>query len=76
MVGSLIRLVAGRIEDVASEAGVSYSALYAWGTGRRRPSRPNLEELVIVAERRSEALADLAVELRAALDRDAGTETD
>jgi transcriptional regulator with XRE-family HTH domain len=45
---------------VADEAGVSYSALYSWATGRRRPSRENLKRLAEVATRRADRLADLA----------------
>lgn len=61
----LLALMAGNLEDVASEAGVSYSALYSWSTGRRHPSRPNLKRLAAVAGERADRLAELADGLRA-----------
>lgn len=64
LVGDLLEGIAGRMEDVAQEAGVSYSALYSWATGRRRPGRRNLERLASLAEQRSERLDALAGELR------------
>lgn len=69
VVGDLLSGIAGRMEDVAQEAGVSYSALYSWATGRRRPGRQNLEKLATLAEERSEELEALATELRQRLDR-------
>lgn len=76
VVGDLLQAIAGRMEDVAREAGVSYSALYSWATGRRRPGRQNLEKLATLAEERSEDLAALAAELRARLQgQGGGTET-
>lgn len=69
VVGALLRGIAGRMEDVAREAGVSYSALYSWATGRRRPGRRNLERLASLAEQRSEELESLAGELRRRLER-------
>ncbi len=68
VVGDLLQGIAGRMEDVAKEAGVSYSALYSWATGRRRPGRQNLEKLARLAEQRSEELKGLATELRHRLD--------
>jgi len=52
------------MEDVAEEAGVSYSALYSWATGRRRPGRRNLERLATLAEERAMRLERLAERLR------------
>lgn len=52
------------MEDVAREAGVSYSALYSWATGRRRPGRRNLEKLASLAEQRATELEEVAAELR------------
>lgn len=72
VVGDLLQGIAGRMEDVAREAGVSYSALYSWATGRRRPGRGNLEKLALLAEQRSEELEALAEELRTRLERDGG----
>lgn len=70
VVGDLLQGIAGRMEDVAREAGVSYSALYSWATGRRRPGRKNLEKLALLAEQRSEELDKVATELRAKLERE------
>jgi transcriptional regulator with XRE-family HTH domain len=64
LVQQLLDGIAGRMEDVATEAGVSYSALYSWATGRRRPGRRNLEKLAALADQRSERLARLAERLR------------
>lgn len=64
LVGDLLDGIAGRMEDVAQEAGVSYSALYSWATGRRRPGRRNLEKLASVAEERAGRLEQLAERLR------------
>jgi AcrR family transcriptional regulator len=67
LVEDLLEGIAGRMEDVAQEAGVSYSALYSWATGRRRPGRRNLERLASLAEQRAGRLDDLADRLRARL---------
>jgi transcriptional regulator with XRE-family HTH domain len=64
LVGDLLDGIAGRMEDVAQEAGVSYSALYSWATGRRRPGRRNLERLASLAAERAGRLEALADELR------------
>ena len=64
LVGDLLEGIAGRMEDVAHEAGVSYSALYSWATGRRRPGRRNLERLASLAEQRAGQLDQLADRLR------------
>ena len=72
VVGDLLHGIAGRMEDVAREAGVSYSALYSWATGRRRPGRQNLEKLASLAEERAEQLDRLAGELRDRLEKDGG----
>lgn len=74
VVGDLLQGIAGRMEDVAREAGVSYSALYSWATGRRRPGRQNLEKLAKLAEQRSEELAVLAGELRSRVEGSGGSE--
>ena len=67
LIDELLDTTAGRLEDVADEAGVSYSALYSWATGRRRPSRENLKRLAEVAARRADRLADLAEGIRSRL---------
>jgi AcrR family transcriptional regulator len=64
LVKELLDGVAGRMEDVADEAGVSYSALYSWATGRRRPGRRNLDRLAALAERRARRLDALTERLR------------
>lgn len=64
LVGDLLEGIAGRMEDVAEEAGVSYSALYSWATGRRRPGRGNLEKLAALAKQRADRLERLADRLR------------
>lgn len=70
LVGDLLEGIAGRMEDVADEAGVSYSALYSWATGRRRPGPRNLEKLARLAERRAGRLEGLAEELRTRVTRE------
>ena len=69
LVGDLLEGIAGRMEDVAEEAGVSYSALYSWATGRRRPGPRNLEKLARLAEERAGRLEGLAEELRTRVPR-------
>ena len=69
LVGDLLEGIAGRMEDVAEEAGVSYSALYSWATGRRRPGPRNLEKLARLAEQRAGHLEGLAEELRTRVSR-------
>lgn len=64
LVGDLLEGIAGRMEDVAEEAGVSYSALYSWATGRRRPGKGNLEKLATLAQQRADRLERLANRLR------------
>ena len=68
LVGDLLEGIAGRMEDVAQEAGVSYSALYSWATGRRRPGQRNLEKLARLAEQRADRLEGLAEQLRRRVD--------
>lgn len=72
LVDQLLETTAGRLEDVAEEAGVSYSALYSWATGRRRPHPENLRALASVASRRADRLSDLADRLEALLGDEAG----
>lgn len=68
LVSDLLDATAGRMSDVAAEAGVSYSALYSWVTGRRRPSRRNLRRLADVAAERGGRLSELGERLRARVD--------
>jgi transcriptional regulator with XRE-family HTH domain len=64
LVQDLLSGIAGRVEDVAEETGVSYSALYSWSTGRRRPGPQNVEKLAELADQRARRLARLAERLR------------
>lgn len=70
LVEDLLEGIAGRMEDVAHEAGVSYSALYSWATGRRRPGRRNLERLATLADERANHLVRLADRLREQVDEE------
>jgi transcriptional regulator with XRE-family HTH domain len=70
LVDDLLEGIAGRMEDVAHEAGVSYSALYSWATGRRRPGRRNLEKLAYLADQRANRLGRLADRLREQVDEE------
>ena len=63
VIEELLDTTAGRLEDVAREAGVSYSALYSWATGRRRPSRESLERLAGIASKRARKLSRIAGKL-------------
>jgi transcriptional regulator with XRE-family HTH domain len=72
LVEDLLGGIAGRMEDVAHEAGVSYSALYSWATGRRRPGRRNLEKLASLADQRANRLGRLADRLRSQVDDERG----
>ncbi|MBW3553068.1 MAG: helix-turn-helix domain-containing protein [Gemmatimonadetes bacterium] len=74
LVGDLLEGIAGRMEDVAEEAGVSYSALYSWATGRRRPGPRNLEKLARLAEQRAGHLEELAGQLRTRVSGNGTTE--
>lgn len=67
LIDELLDTTAGRLEDVAQEAGVSYSALYSWATGRRRPSRENVRRLASLASDRASRLNELADRLHTRL---------
>lgn len=56
------------LEDIAAATGVTYDTLYAWRTGRRKPSPENLAKLADAIERRGGELQVLAEELRKAED--------
>lgn len=76
LVGDLLEGIAGRMEDVAQEAGVSYSALYSWATGRRRPGPRNLEKLARLAEQRADRLEGVAERLRTRVSRNRAQRSD
>lgn len=55
---------------LADELGVTYSTLYSWSTGRRRPSPANARRLAEASAERAGRLAELADALRQVLDSD------
>jgi hypothetical protein len=63
LVARVSEVVAARLEEIASEAGVSYHTLYAWGRGRRHASPRHLLRLAEVVRRRAALLEELAAEL-------------
>lgn len=73
LINAVLDVTAGRLEDVAAEAGVSYSALYSWATGRRRPNPENLARLASVAARRADRLTNLADGIRERVNGASGT---
>lgn len=50
--------------QLARDAGLSYAALHAWITGIRSPRPGSLMQLAAGLENRSDALRELAVQLR------------
>ena len=52
--------------QLARDAGLSYAALHAWITGIRSPRPGSLVQLAEGLESRSDALRELAVQLRRA----------
>ena len=59
---------AGRMEDLASEVGVTYHSLRAWADGRRNPTPENVQRLASALRARGGRLLELAEEL----EREAG----
>nr|WP_276510407.1 helix-turn-helix transcriptional regulator [Longimicrobium terrae] len=55
--------------QLARDAGLSYAALHAWITGIRSPRPGSLVQLADGLESRSEALRQLAAQLRRAAER-------
>jgi hypothetical protein len=55
--------------QLARDAGLSYAALHAWITGIRSPRAGSLVQLADGLESRSEALRQLAAQLRRAAER-------
>lgn len=64
MLDKALRIVMGNLQEVADEAGVSYSTLRAWADGRRNPSPDNLRKVAAVLERRGGELQAIAHGLR------------
>lgn len=54
------------IQQLATEAGVSYDTLYSWAKHRRVPRRENVEQLAKGFESRAERLWKIARDLRMA----------
>jgi transcriptional regulator with XRE-family HTH domain len=55
------------IQQLASEAGVSYDTLYSWVRGRRVPRPENVRQLACGLEKRAELLHAIAEDLNAAI---------
>lgn len=53
--------------ELARLAGISYAALHAWLTGRRRPSPDSVRKVADALEAHSGELRGLADELRASV---------
>lgn len=64
LIAEAVDLTTGELTDLAEEAGLSRSTLYAWTTGLRNPSAKNLDALLEVLECRSERLGELVHALR------------
>lgn len=64
MIREAAEIAAGKLEDLAAEAGVSYASLKAWIDGRRNPTPENLRRLADALDRRGSELQELAKALR------------
>lgn len=65
LIAEAVELTAGELTDLAEEAGVSRSTLYAWTTGLRNPSARNLASLLTILENRRERLGRIVEALQA-----------
>jgi transcriptional regulator with XRE-family HTH domain len=65
LVAQVIREAAGTVHELAAELGVTYSTLYSWATGKRRPRPAHLTQLAAAARRRVKELDALAAEFEA-----------
>lgn len=65
MIERILGTTTGSIHDLAAEIGVTYATLYAWATGRRKPSRANLLKLAERVDDRADTLRNTAEEMRA-----------
>ena len=61
------------MRQLAAESGLSYDVLRSWRSGRRTPNRESIHKLALGLARRSEQLKALALELKRAGSREAGT---
>lgn len=52
------------MRQLAADSGLSYDVLRSWRSGRRRPNAESVRKLAEGLARRSEALRELARELR------------
>ena len=52
------------MRQLASDSGLSYDVLRSWRSGRRRPNPDSVRKLADGLSRRSDALRDLARDLR------------
>jgi transcriptional regulator with XRE-family HTH domain len=52
------------IQQLASDAGITYDTLYSWAKRRRVPRPENLQQLAVALQSRAEALRRIAEELR------------
>lgn len=64
LIAEAVELTTGELTNLAEEAGVSRSTLYAWTTGLRNPSSKNLASLLTILEDRRERLGRIIDELR------------
>lgn len=64
LIAEAVDLTTGDLTDLAEEAGLSRSTLYAWTTGLRNPSPKNLAALLEILEDRAERLGTIVGELR------------
>lgn len=51
------------MKDLATEAGISYDALYSWAKGRRNPTPESIAQLAAGLRARAAKLVKLAEEL-------------
>jgi hypothetical protein len=52
------------MRQLASDSGLSYDVLRSWRSGRRKPNPDSIRKLAEGLSRRSDALRDLARDLR------------
>ena len=52
LIGEVLALTCGSVEDLATEAGISKDSLYAWASGRRRPQASKIDKLLWILKGR------------------------